>query len=147
MSLKAPTKATVAPRAAPMTMSVVGQTSMKPVASRFQPLAPSVTPRSNAAGPTMMMGTPSAASASSFTTSGFISNVEGMQSQRGMRTSAPTMFAGGMPVSSDYTIKNSSKFNAAPMRNYFDTKLGAGRRGDVKMMASYNVTFITPDGE
>lgn len=57
------------------------------------------------------------------------------------------MFAGGMPVSSDYTIKSSSKFNAAPMRNYFDTKLGAGRRGDVKMMASYNVTFITPDGE
>ena len=55
------------------------------------------------------------------------------------------MFAGGMPSSSSFTIKNSGNDKIAPMRNYFDTKLG--RQGDVKMMASYNVTFITPDGE
>jgi ferredoxin len=95
----------------------------------------------------MMMGQPSAASAGSFTTSGFLSNVQGMQSQRGMRSGAPTMFAGGMPSSSSFTIKTSGNASAAPMRNYFDTKLGAGRRGDVKMMAAFNVTFITPDGE
>ena len=36
------------------------------------------------------------------------------------------------------------------MRNYFDTKLGSigsRRGGDIKMMASYNVTLITPEGE
>ena len=64
-----------------------------------------------------------------------------------MRTGAPTMFAGGMPSSAGgFSIKTT----AAPTsmkRNYFDSKLGSSRRGDVKMMATYNVTFITPDGE
>jgi len=46
-----------------------------------------------------------------------------------------------------FTITKSENVNV-PLRNYFDTKLGAvSRRGDVKLMASYNVTLITPEGE
>ena len=34
------------------------------------------------------------------------------------------------------------------MRNYFDSQLTiTGRKRDVKMMASYTVTLVTPDGE
>ena len=56
------------------------------------------------------------------------------------------MFAGGMPSSSNFSIKTSGAPTSLK-RNYFDSKLGSSRRGDVKMMASYNVTFITLDGE
>lgn len=56
------------------------------------------------------------------------------------------MFAGGVSSNAGFTIKTTNT-SFAPMRNYFDSKLAAGRRSDVKMMASYNVTFLTPDGE
>lgn len=58
------------------------------------------------------------------------------------------MFAGDMPSStSTFTIKSSRNIISAPIRNYYDAKLGAGGRGrDVKMMA-YKVTLITPKGK
>ena len=57
------------------------------------------------------------------------------------------MFAGGVPSTSDFKINISGSANTTPIRNYFDTKLNASRRSNIKMMASYNVTFITPEGE
>merc|ERR1712070_369080 len=56
----------------------------------------------------------------------------------GMKTGGNmTMFASGPQAG--FTVKG----GAFPVqRNHF-----AGRTGDVKMMASYKVTFITPDGE
>ena len=69
------------------------------------------------------------------------------------RRAAPVMFAGnGRPsvMNAGFSIKSSQGATGVINRNYFDTKMGAtraGRRGDVKMMASYSVTLVTPDGE
>lgn len=83
----------------------------------------------------------------------------GLQSSVNRRGN-PTMFAGGVQSATGFAIKTSGKASTVPVRNYFDTKFnhdkgchkGRGcRRGcsccGPKMMASYNVTFITPDGE
>ena len=146
MAMKAPSAVSVQRTAAPKMSMSVGQSAVGSTAQRFQPIAAQITSRRSAAGPTMMMATPSAASSGSFTTSGFINNVQNMQNQTAMRRGTPTMFAGGMAPSSGFSIKSSGA-TSVPMRNYFDSKLGAGRRGDVKMMASYKVTFMTPEGE
>lgn len=58
------------------------------------------------------------------------------------------MFSGGAPSKAAFTINTSGSTSATtPIRNYFDRKLDGTKRCNVKMMASYNVTFITPDGE
>merc|ERR1719387_216271 len=77
-----------------------------------------------------------------------MSNVSDMSSKSKMRMgrAQPQMFAGA--PSSGFTI-STSKTGAMPMqKNYFDKMSTSGtRRSNIKMMASYNVTFITPDGE
>lgn len=54
------------------------------------------------------------------------------------------MFAGGL--GQGYSVKSASGMPV--QRNYFDRKMASSARGsNVVMMASYTVTFVTPDGE
>lgn len=85
-------------------------------------------------------------SKATFTTAN--NNVVDMASQAKMR--APRggqlqMFAGA----AGYSVSRSGAGDIPMQKNYFDKSMAnaASRRSNIKMMASYNVTFVTPDGE
>ena len=130
-----------------MTMSASSQ--------KFQSLGQTVSSRATA--PTMTLGGSSAglaSRASGLKSGSFVPTAASAYPIYGAATTsrraAPVMFAGnGRPSVMDagFSIKSSQSASRAINRNYFDTKMNAGRRGDVKMMASYSVTLVTPDGE
>ena len=137
------------PRTRSMNMSAVGQPIMSSSSQKYQPLANQVAQKRTPAGPTMMMSNHNRVSSSgSFKSSGIVPSVQNMSNQREMRKGTATMFAGGMPSSQGFTVKTYGSASPAPMRNYFDSQLTTtDRRREMKLMASFTVTLVTPDGE